>query len=113
MNAQEFVSALHSEVADAAVVGTFLLLEDPPGRKPDAKLVELSQWYRGLGERDRVMLRRVVAMSVDDCAFGLLAVLDGSRSVTDDPGDFELTFRSGESTDILCGPRGAVLHELY
>jgi hypothetical protein len=113
MTAEEFILAIRAEVVDAAVANMVTCLETPPGRPPSEDLMRLAKWHKSLSEHDRAMLRQVIAMSVDDCAFGFLAVLDGSRSTTLDGGDFELLFRSKNQIDIICGPRGAVLHELY
>jgi hypothetical protein len=115
MKPQEFVAAIRRVVLDASVADTLSSLENPPGRRPTVELVELSNWYKQLGETDRAMLRRVFAMVSHSAVFGFLAVLDGARAVTVSPGAseyFELRHVHGQLEDALTGPEGESLHEL-
>ncbi len=114
MNAEEFVSAIQSEVQEPTAQGLIELLEQPPGRKPAADLMALSQWYNALSHDDQQRLREVVDMTSRDAIFGFLAVLDGVRVIEDGPdrGVLELRYvRRGEST-LLNSPHGPFLHDL-
>jgi hypothetical protein len=115
MTAEEFVAAVRSVVMAAAVTDTVSMVERPPGRRPAADLVALAGWYRELGAGDRAMVDRMLAIVSRSAVFGLFAVLDGARKVdpAEGPGDFfELRHVHGTASDVLSGPRGAVLHEL-
>ena len=100
---------------DAAVSDALAATKRPPGRRPAAALVELSDWYNGLSDSDRAMLKRMLSMVARYSVFGLFAVLDGARKV--DPlasasDYFELRHVHGDTEDILSGPEGEPLHEL-
>ncbi len=114
MKSEQFVEVLRRVVRDQTVRDLPETLEHPPGRAPRKELLELSAWYRGLGESDRAMVRRIVAESVDATMFALLCVLDGAQ-VIEDPKE------RGELVLEHVGPRGRTrlndettpLHELW
>ena len=115
MNAVDFVDSIRTLVRDAAVVGAISLVERPPGRSPRADRMDLSAWYEALTEDDRLKVTRMLEMVAHGAVFGLLAVLDGSRTVVTQDGTpeyFELRHVHGANEEILSGPHGAVLHEL-
>ena len=86
-------------------------LNKPVGRKPDKKLLEMSQWYHSLGEHDRMSLKRVLTDSIDEAIFGFLCVLDGSRDIELD-GTLELIFRNEEANEMI--NKGDIdLHDIY
>jgi len=111
----EFVDAIRHFVIDAAVSDSLMVIDRPPGRKPDARLVDLSNWYKGLPERDRTMLRQALEVVANGAVFGMFAVLDGARKIDakGTPDDyFELRYVQGGKPNALSGPQGQVLHEL-
>src|SRR5262249_36007684 len=110
MNAEEFVKAIRSDVMRSAVDGTIKNLLTPPGRRPDPALVVLSEWYLGLKELDRDMVRGVLGEASHAAVFGLFAVLDGVRRVdtAQPPGDLELWYARRERRTKLNGD----LHDL-
>ncbi len=115
MKAQAFVAAIHEVVLDATVKGMVSILERPPGRRPAADLVQLSEWYKGLSEHDKEMAGRLVGMAARHAVFRVFGVLDGTLKV--DPAAtandyFELRHVHGGAEDILTGPKGEPLHEL-
>jgi len=115
MNAQEFVAAIRDVVMDTSVTDTVAVMRKPPGRRPEAELVELSSWYNNLSNADREMLTRMLTMVARNAVFGLFAVLDGARRIDPDAGVedyFELRHVHGSSHDVLSGPEGEPLHEL-
>jgi hypothetical protein len=115
MKAEDFVDAVRTLVMDGAVADTLAVVEKPPGRRPSSELVQMAEWFRGLSSADRSMVERVLAVASRQAVSGLLAVLDGARKVdpASAPGDyFELRHVHGGAVDTLCGPHGAVLHEL-
>ena len=59
------------------------LLTAPPGQRPRANVAELSTWYNGLDEGMQGQIREAVALSVEQTVFGMLAALDGARTLGD------------------------------
>jgi hypothetical protein len=84
MQARQFVEAVYVAVYRAAIDGVGRLLIRPPGRHPRRALTELSDWYNGLDEYERGRVQEVIRLSVDQAVFGMLAALDGSRSLGPD-----------------------------
>lgn len=115
MTATEFVDAIRGVVEEASVSDTISLLRSPPGRKPDQELVEVSKRFNALGEQDRAMVKRALDMVAGQAVFGFLCVLDGSRPVepAGPKGDFELRFIKDGQVEVLSGPDGEILHELF
>src|SRR5262245_4761972 len=114
MTPEEFVEALRQVALLATVEGTVAVLEQPPGRRPKQELVEVSNWYRSRSEEGKAFLRRIMTMTADDAVFGVLAVLDGVRTIEDDPdkGAFRLIFKKGDQEWDLIDPTWEFLHDL-
>lgn len=115
MNAQEFVDAVRAVVVESTAPDLVALLRRPPGRKPAAEIVELSAWFNGLSEHDKVMAEKAMNLAVRHAVFGVFAVLDGSTAVQTSwsPGDhFELSHVQDGQRETISGPKGSVLHEL-
>ena len=114
MTPEDFVKILRNRAMNAAVAGTAALLESPPGRKPSHELVEVSEWYHKLTEQDRTILMRVLRMTSYQAVFGVLAILDGVRTVNDgyDEGTFRLSFRMGDREWNLTASERGFLHDL-
>jgi hypothetical protein len=115
MTPDEFIDGIRNDVLDASVSDTISVVRSPPGRRPSAELVELSEWYKQLGESDRAMIRRILELEARQAVFGMLAVIDGARRMPaqgNQVGHFELRYVNGEKVEILGGPAGAALHEL-
>jgi hypothetical protein len=112
MNAEEFVTALKSYVQDAAVEDTIANLRRPPGRRIFSENSELSHWYNALSPAERNMVDKIISMSVRSAVFGLLAVLDGARTIDVENGRFEL-YHIAEKRVLLNHPEGHDLHDLF
>ena len=115
MQNTEFVFAIKSHVRKEAVSAYLGLIANPPGRAPEAELVELSKWYNGLDDQGKSMVRRVVEQSVDAGFFSLFCVLDGITPIekTDEQGSFELYYVKGAEKVLLTDPDEDYLHDLY
>lgn len=111
MNSQEFVEAIKRHVVDAAVEDTIANLMNPPGRRVSPHERGRSDWYNGLSEEDVAHVNSVIATSVHEGIFGLLAVLDGARTVDEEKGLFELTY-VGSQRVLLNDPQDIGLHDL-
>jgi hypothetical protein len=90
MQSEESVKAVIEGVYQSASLGVIRFLEQPPGRKPRADLVEMSEWYNSLDSKAKVHIARAVRLSADHATFGLLAVIDGVRAIDDRQSNVEL-----------------------
>lgn len=81
MTSEAFVTAIRSAVYKTAAKGTMEVLEHPPGRRPDAELVRLNQWYRALSPSDRENVTKAVDMAADQATYNFLSVLDGLMAI--------------------------------
>lgn len=113
MTPSEFVSGLKTHCRDSAVEDCISNFKSPPGRKPDQSLIELSQWFSALAERDRKMVACALTEVADATLFGVLAVLDGARTIEGqgEKSVFHLTAHKNGVTSTICpGPHD--LHDL-
>lgn len=110
MDSQDFVSAVERYVGLAAIEDTISNLKAPPGRRVSSDVRLRSDWYNGLSEQDRVHVDGVIASAVRAALFGLLAALDGARTIDDGGGRFELTYVADQR--ILLNPQSINLHDL-
>lgn len=114
MTPPEFVAAIHEVVVKDGIVGDLQLLENPPGRRPNPKLVVMSDWYKGLSPADRAMVVDAMTLAAETTAFGFFAVLDGVRAIERVPGgELELWFVRPDARDRLNDPDEEELHETY
>ncbi|MCC4624249.1 hypothetical protein LL973_07940 [Xanthomonas campestris pv. nigromaculans] len=113
MTQNDFVNALKTECADAAVHDCLELLKAPPGRRPAQSLVSLSVWYRGLDPADQAHVAAALRIAADATLFGVLCVIDGVRVIEDQPAksEFRLTATCNGSTSII-SPGPEDLHDL-
>ncbi len=115
MKRLEFVDALREHARDTAVASVFSVLERPPGRRPAARLLELSEWFGRLTPSDKERLRQVLELSAAETLFGVLAIIDGSRQVEGHgpKGTFEIRHVDADGTPtLIAGPTLSPLHEL-
>ena len=84
MRAEDFISAVYTAVYKTTIDGIIGILARPPGRRPRPMLSELSNWHNGLDESERNYVKEIVRLSVDHAVFGMLAALDGARTLGQD-----------------------------
>lgn len=111
MNNQDFVDALKTHVVTAAVDDTIANLAHPPGRRVSEEERTLSDWYNQLSPGDAANVRKALAKVSHQAVFGLLAVIDGVRTIDDGTGRFELTYLAQART-VLNNPEAPSLHDL-
>lgn len=112
MNNEEFVAAIGRYVKDAAVEDTIANLKSPPGRRVPPAERARSDWYNALPAADAAQVDEIVSMAVHEAVFGLLAVLDGARTVDDGAGRFELSYLAPTGRVLLTDPKAIGLHDL-
>lgn len=112
MDAKQFVDIIRTTVMNSAVDEIVATLLQPPGRRPDQDIVDLSKWYLSMDARDREMLERAFAEVSHAAVFGLLAILDGVRRVDNEqpPGILELWYVGHEGRVKLNGDLHDVLN---
>ena len=115
MTREEFVSAVKRKACDAAVHATMQMLAQPPGRRPDQNALELASWYNALNPQHKSNVQSVVQRAAASAIFGLLAILDGERTVEGigEKGDFELFYRKGSDRVFLNDPTQEMLHDTF
>jgi hypothetical protein len=111
VNSEDFVEALRRHVGDAAVEDTIANLKQPPGRRVPPAERARSDWYNALSPEDAEKVNSVIATAVHGAMFGVLAVLDGARTIADEGGRFELAYLADQRI-VLNDPQVIGLHEL-
>jgi hypothetical protein len=112
MNSQIFIETIKEVVIESSIKGIEEILEQPPGRKPDQKLIELSNWFKN-NENQSIILS-LVRESVEMGVFGFLCVLDGVRAIEnkDEKGILKLIYESKDESVLLNDREGEYLHDL-
>jgi len=115
MTASHFIDAIKVAVHDSAISGVEQTLLIPSGRKPPANITEVAHWFSTLNNEERNHIHKIVAMSVHAGVFGMLAVLDGVRSIQDNEerGQLLLTISDGTETQLINDPSEEMLHDIY
>tara|TARA_B100000965_G_scaffold402798_1_gene429540 strand:- start:755 stop:1141 length:387 start_codon:yes stop_codon:yes gene_type:complete len=113
MEPEYFVKALGKHCRDAGVEGCLEDFESPPGRKPDPRLVHMSEWFKSLSPSDRDMVAKAMQEAADATLHGVLCVLDGVRPIESgsEKSRFQLIAQKGAEQSIIC-PGGEELHVL-
>jgi hypothetical protein len=111
MNSEKFVESIKRHVINAAIADTITNLKNPPGRKVPPEEKARSNWYNQLSDVELAQGNSIISDAIYEGIFGLLAVLDGVRSVSDENGVFELTYQ-GSDRVLLNDPESISLHDL-
>jgi hypothetical protein len=78
------------------------LVHGPPGRKPSAAALALSEWFRNLNSDDQARVTEAIRAAVDSAVFGVLVILDGASGgppLEDVASDFALSLQTYSSDD--------------
>jgi hypothetical protein len=115
MDAREFVSNLRLAVEQTATRSILSTLESPPGRRPEARVVQLSKWFNDLTLPDREMLAKTLALAAEQTTYNMLLVLDGSLAIESarDKGQLELFYVDAEGRTRLNDPDSEELTVLF
>ncbi|MBN9663650.1 MAG: hypothetical protein J0H49_35960 [Acidobacteria bacterium] len=114
MNKEEFVQLIY-EIGEGTVDCEVGCLEKPPGRQPYASMIARSQWYAGLSDHDKTMIREVIRFAAQFAIFGVLCEFDGVGGVAGNPEDgmLEIRFRKAGEETLITDPDQEELHGLY
>ena len=114
MTSEKFIAIIRQVVRGSAIQNILDNLGNPPGRGVSDTEQLRSNWFNSLPSHDREMVDSIVSDAVDEAIFGLLTVIDGSRSIEsgDNKGNLELIYR-GEDDKLLTDPNAIGLHDLY
>lgn len=113
MKRESFVARLVHAVHEPSVSDNIAMLEaGPSGRRPPARLVELSGWYRCLSPQDQLRVRQVLELGVHSALFGALCVIDGARPLEGST-DFALYAVTEANSVQLNALNEEALHDEY
>ncbi|WP_066074919.1 hypothetical protein [Neobacillus soli] len=115
MDSEYFIEAIVSCVRDTAVDDTLSEMEEPSGRKPRKKDLELSEWYNKQSVSDKEMIKKALYEAVDASLFGIFAVIDGVRPIegAGNKGVFKLYFDKDGEKKLLNEDSKQYLHDIY
>jgi hypothetical protein len=116
VTSKEFVRRIHIAVYERAVSGTKATLEKVPGRRPLPQLLSLSSWFNQLTPTDQQQVEAAIKLAVRNAVFGVLAVLDGDRSIRqsdEELGTLRLLYDDSSHSVLINDPNGDVLHDLF
>ncbi|WP_284037136.1 hypothetical protein [Neobacillus sp. 114] len=115
MDSEYFVKGIVSSVRDSAVNDTLSLMEEPPGRRPRKKVIELSEWYNEQSITNKEMIKKALYEVVDASLFGIFAVIDGVRTIedTENKGVFKLFFNKDGEKKLINEESNEYLHDIY
>jgi hypothetical protein len=111
---EDFVESVRRCVLDNYAADLLRVVEEPPGRRPDAALLALSAWYKTLDAAARANVTNLVEMAARGAVHGVLSILDGARTVESHvgpKGHFELKWVKDGRECELVGRGGGMLHE--
>ena len=111
MNSEDFVEALKRHVGDAVIEDTIACLKQPPGRRVPPEERVRSDWYNALTTEEAEHVNSAIATAVHGTLFGLLAMLDGARTIDDEGGRFELAYVANQRV-VLNDSQAIGLHDL-
>jgi hypothetical protein len=114
MDAERFVTALKTQASDESANGLTRNLRQPPGRRPSARSLRLSAWFRQFSPSDQAVITELMGLAAEGAIFGTLCILDGVRVIEDGPekGEFEVYYIKQGQRTLLNGP-DICLHDLY
>ena len=81
MAPDEFVQGIKSACSDTLAESEIKSFKNPPGRRPNKRLLRISQWFQQLNPGDQAMLAEVLKVAAEDAIFGFFCVLDGVRVI--------------------------------
>ena len=114
MDTEEFVRGIKASCSDTLAESEIKSFKNPPGRRPNTRLLRLFKWFQQLNPGDQAMLAEAMKVTAEDAIFGFFCVLDGVRVIEngEDKGNFELFYVKGDER-VLLNPSGDDLHDIF
>ena len=114
MTKEEFVKILKVVVVNNSVKAVETNLEKPPGRLPQQKLVEMSNWLNSLESENKMFVKKVIEGSVEMAVFKFFCVLDGVSAIESgqEKGELILKYEKEEVSIWLNNPDEEYLHNM-
>ncbi|WP_032703408.1 hypothetical protein [Pseudomonas syringae] len=112
MNVKDFVDAIKLVVSDATISDTVEVLSSPPGKKPNPRLVEISNFYNQQSADGKSHIDAIIKKSVEEAVFGFFCVLDGVRAIepSSNNGILSLLYEGNLTVKLNAG---ADMHDHY
>jgi len=114
MDKVEFIKAIQT-IEKTAARGFEKLIHNPPGRKPNADLLEISKFYNSLDDNSKIKCMMMANLVSKQTINNLLSIIDGNLSIedTDFKGYLELYYCKGDTRVRLNTTESATLSEIY
>jgi len=115
MNAKSFVQALSIVVNRAVEGGLIDVLKHPPGRRPRAEIVSMSQWFNNLSQSDQENVRALLRLAAEQATYSVLGVLDGliAAEPAGEKGKLVLTYEKDGDVTVINDPQEPPLTVLF
>jgi hypothetical protein len=115
MKADKFIEVIKLVIRDQTISGVEEILTLPPGRRPAKTLVEESDWFNTLTEKDKVLAKRLIKRAVDSATFNFLCMLDGVSAIEsgENKGHLELYYVKDGKKELLNEFDNEFLHDMY
>ncbi|HKQ39496.1 MAG TPA: hypothetical protein VJ063_15570 [Verrucomicrobiae bacterium] len=106
MNTQQFIGAIKEAVYEQAFLGLIEALKSPPGRRPDPRLLKLSDWYHSLTPDAQAMASELTKAAAKQATYNFLLLLDGllAAEARGEKGEFQL-FYTKDGISAILNPR--------
>lgn len=108
----DFVEVVYHAVYLSSIKDVVHIVTDPPGRKPKAEVLALSNWFLSLSATDRAMTIAMMRKTADAAVFGFFCILDGARPITDSFSREVSATLVGEGEEIVIAP-DQDLHDIF
>ncbi len=114
MDSEKFAGLIEKYVRKETINDAMKVFRNPPGKKPRAVLIEISEWINRLSSADQELLEAAISESVRMALFGLFAVIDGSRVIDSDIDRFIIVAQDQQGRRTLINEDGSEdLHDYF
>jgi hypothetical protein len=111
---REFVAAVEHVVYRYAVDATLAAMQEPSGRAPGLRAVELQRWYAALTAQDKKMVAAVARDAAHAGVFQFFCLLDGVVAFDDPPhAGLRLVAIEGDGTEHVLNESAGDLHDEF
>jgi len=115
MDSEKFVEAVREHAMVAAVADTMTYAQSPPGRRVLEDTRRRAEWIRSREPSELRYIEELVQLAAHTATFGVLAILDGVRSLDDSEsrGKFILIYEEDDRRTVLNPEGGDFLHDIF